>query len=105
MPEGPRMAKVTAASRSVGLGLTWMVLAPASIAMWVKEAAGCTSEEVPQVMKTSHWLADSRADPHACSGRASPNQTTPGRILAPHVAHRGGSSLAPPGGRSGIASA
>lgn len=72
--------------------------------MLVKEAAGWTREEVPQTRKTSQCLAASRAESQVRSGRDSPNQTTPGRILAPHAAQRGGSMRAPPSGTSGMPS-
>ena len=39
VPAGPRRLKVTESSISVGFGFTWMVVAPASIARSVKEAA------------------------------------------------------------------
>ena len=39
-PDGPRIAKVTEESRSVGFGLTCRVVAPASIAISASDAAG-----------------------------------------------------------------
>src|ERR1039458_10518399 len=104
VPARPRRAKVTESSISVGFGLIWMVVAPALIAVSVKEAAGCTSEEVPMQKKTSHCLADSRADAHAPSGNASPNQEEPGRIRAPQDWQRGGSMRSsPPSAILGVA--
>jgi hypothetical protein len=79
-----------------------MVIAPASMAMSVSEAAGWTTDEVPQTKSTSQRFAASRAESHASSGKRSPNQTTPGRILAPQDAQRGGSMRAPAGGSCGM---
>ncbi len=79
-----------------------MVVAPASAAMSVSEAAGWTTDEVPHTKKRLQCLAASRAESHASSGRRSPNQTTPGRILAPQDAQRGGAMGAPAGGNCGI---
>src|SRR5580692_1671371 len=98
------MAKVTEESRSVGFGLTCKVVAPASIAMSISDAAGCTSAEVPQQRKKSQRLAASRAAIHWACGRGSPNHTTPGRILAPQDAQSGGGSRPPVVGMSGIVS-
>src|ERR1700675_3718638 len=79
-----------------------MVVAPASAAMSVREAAGWTTDEVPHTKKRSQRLAASRAESHASLGMRSPNQTTPGRIFAPQDAQRGGSIRAPAGGSCGI---
>src|SRR5258708_33341866 len=75
-----------------------MVVAPASAAMSVSEAAGWTTDEVPHTKTGLQCLAASRAESHASSGRRSPNQTTPGRLLAPQAAQRGGVAGAPAGG-------
>lgn len=52
---------------AVGLGLIWTVVAPARDAMAVSEAAGCTTEDVPQQMKKSQSLLVA-----SCAGGALP---------------------------------
>ena len=82
-------------SASVALRLIWMVVAPAAFAMSVSEAAGWTSDDVPQTIKTWDSAAALRAVRQARVGSASPNQTTPGRIQPPQFLQPGGSSRAP----------
>ena len=50
----------------------------------VREAAGWTRDDVPTTMKTWDSCAALWAAAHSCWGRASPNQTTPGRNIPPH---------------------
>src|SRR6185312_764078 len=70
------------------------IVAPFCFAYTGKRFAGDTASDVPTIIMVSHVLASTIADSHTSCGNASPNHTTSGRSIFPHL-HKGGSTENP----------
>src|SRR2546428_13250615 len=75
----------------VSSGFTSINIAPFCFAYTGSKFAGDTARDVPTTNITSHELASSMALPQTSCGSCSPNQTTSGLKMLPHL-QIGGSS-------------